>query len=98
MARTLQDLLTIPTPQIVVRQHHDRRADQVGAKNPLTTAVEAVAVNQRDNLLSHNFVPVGTGRCRRPKCAVPRPQVHNAVGRPGWPSATPPAAARCRKS
>lgn len=30
---------------VVVRQHHDRRADQVGAKNSLTTAVEAVAVN-----------------------------------------------------
>lgn len=46
VARTLQDLLTIPTPQIVVAQHDDGRALQVGAKHPLAAGVETVAVDQ----------------------------------------------------
>lgn len=53
VARTLQDLLTIPTPQIVVAQHHDRRARKVGAEHPLAAGVEAVAVDQREHRLRH---------------------------------------------
>lgn len=48
VARTLQDLLTIPTPQIVVAEHHDRRLSQVGPENSLATGIEAVAVDQRE--------------------------------------------------
>lgn len=49
VARTLQDLLTIPTPQIIIAQHDNRRAGQIRPKNTLTTGVEAVAVSQRKN-------------------------------------------------
>lgn len=42
VARTLQDLLTISTPQIVIAQHHDGHAGQVGSKHALATGVEAV--------------------------------------------------------
>lgn len=49
MARTLQDLLTIPTPQIVVAEHDDGRALQVGTKHPLAAGVETVAVDQGKN-------------------------------------------------
>ena len=33
---------------IVVRQHHNGRAQQVGAKHPFAAGIEAVAVDQRD--------------------------------------------------
>lgn len=46
VARTLQDLLTISTPQIVVGQNHDGRLCQVGSEHSLAARVEAVAVNQ----------------------------------------------------
>ena len=49
VARTLQDLLTIPTPQIIVRQYHDGSLGQVRAEHPLTARVEAVAVDQRED-------------------------------------------------
>ena len=52
VARTLQDLLTIPTPQIVVAQHHDGRARQIGTEHPLAARVERVAVDQREGRLS----------------------------------------------
>lgn len=54
MMRTVQDLLTISTPQIVVGEHHDGRAQQVRAKHPLATGIEAVAVDQRDGELRHD--------------------------------------------
>lgn len=47
VARTLQDLLTISTPQIVVAQHHDRHLGQVRPEHALAAGVEAVAVDQR---------------------------------------------------
>lgn len=46
MARTLQDLLTIPTPQIVVAQHDNGSAQQIRAEDTLTARIEAVAVDQ----------------------------------------------------
>lgn len=46
VARTLQDLLTISTPQIVIAQHHYRRMDQIRPKHPLNRCVEMIAVNQ----------------------------------------------------
>jgi len=46
VARTLQDLLTIPTPQIVIAQHHDGHLRQVGPEYPFATGIEAVAVDQ----------------------------------------------------
>jgi len=46
VARTLQDLLTISTPQIVVTQYHDGRAGQVRSEDTLATGVEAVAIRQ----------------------------------------------------
>ncbi|MFJ2456673.1 transposase [Pseudomonas protegens] len=45
VAWTLQDLLTISTPQIVIGQHHDWPVGQVWAENPLTRAVETVAID-----------------------------------------------------
>lgn len=48
VARTLQDLLTIPTPQIIVGQHDYWAALEPGPANALTAAVEAVAVDQRE--------------------------------------------------
>lgn len=49
VARTLQDLLTISTPQIVVAQHDNWRAGEIRPKDPFTTSVETVAVRQRKN-------------------------------------------------
>jgi hypothetical protein len=49
VARTLQDLLTIPTPQIVVAEHDDGRTLQVRAKHPLAAGVETVAIDQGKN-------------------------------------------------
>lgn len=60
VARTLQDLLTISTPQIVVRQHDDRRTQQVRAEHPLATGVERVAVDQGNCRLSLGH---GSARC-----------------------------------
>ncbi len=51
VARTLQDLLTIPTPQIIVTQHYDRHALEPGAVDALTAGVKAVAVDQREHRL-----------------------------------------------
>lgn len=49
VARTLQELLTISTPQIVVTQYHDGRAGQVRSEDTLATGVEAVAIREREN-------------------------------------------------
>lgn len=48
VARTLQDLLTISTPQIVVAEDHDRCLGQVGPEHSLTTGIEAIAIDQRE--------------------------------------------------
>ena len=61
VARTLQDLLTIPTPQIVVRQDHDRDLGQVRAEHPLATGIEAVAIDQAEH--RRGFIH-GCARCR----------------------------------
>ncbi len=65
VARTLQDLLTIPTPQIVVAQHDDRGFGQVGPKHALAARVERVAVDQREYLVTAH----GRERCnaQRPR-------------------------------
>lgn len=44
VARTLQDLLTIPTPQIIVTEYHNGRAGQIRPKNTLTAGIEAVVL------------------------------------------------------
>lgn len=49
VARTLQDLLTIPTPQIVVAQDYNRSLHEVWPEHTLTACVEAVAVDQRED-------------------------------------------------
>lgn len=46
VARTLQDLLTISTPQIIVTEYHNGRAGQIRPKNTLTAGIEAVAICQ----------------------------------------------------
>lgn len=45
VARTLQDLLTISTPQIVVAEHHNGHLRQVGAEHTLAACIKAVAVD-----------------------------------------------------
>ena len=60
VARTLQDLLTIPTPQIVVAQHDDGDLGQVRAEHALARCVERVAIDQgEDGRVRH-----GCARCR----------------------------------
>lgn len=44
VARTLQDLLTVSTPQIVVAEHDDGLGAKVEAKNALTAGVKAVVL------------------------------------------------------
>lgn len=51
VARTLQDLLTISTPQIVVAQHHDWHGVEPRSVDAFTAGVETVAVNQREHRL-----------------------------------------------
>jgi hypothetical protein len=45
VARTLQDLLTISTPQIVVTKHDDWRGAQIRSEHTFTGGIEAVAVD-----------------------------------------------------
>lgn len=59
VARTLQDLLTIPTPQIVVAQYDDRRLGQVGPEYTLATCVKRVAINECENWITAH----GRERC-----------------------------------
>lgn len=49
VARTLQDLLTIPTPQIVVTENDNGRVGQVRSKHPFNGAVEMIAINQTEH-------------------------------------------------
>ena len=53
VARTLQDLLTIPTPQIIVGQHHDRCLGEVGSKDALAARVKRVAVDQGEDRFTY---------------------------------------------
>lgn len=65
VARTLQDLLTIPTPQIVVAQHHDRGLGQIRPKYPLAARVKRVAIDQgKYRVTAHD----------RERCIEPRPR------------------------
>jgi hypothetical protein len=48
VARTLQDLLTISTPQIIVREYDHRCMAQIGAEQLFTAGVEVVAVYQSE--------------------------------------------------
>jgi len=61
VARTLQDLLTIPTPQIVVAEHNYRFGAEVEAKYTLAARVEAVAIDQGEDPLR---LCHGCARCR----------------------------------
>lgn len=49
VARTLQDLLTIPTPQIRVAQNNDWALPQLRSENALTAAVERVHIHQAED-------------------------------------------------
>lgn len=49
MARTVQDLLTISTPQIVVAQHYNRRFGEIWTEHTLATGIETVAVDQGED-------------------------------------------------
>jgi hypothetical protein len=40
VARTLQDLLTIPTPQIVVAEYYDWGLGQIWSKDALTARIK----------------------------------------------------------
>lgn len=98
VARTLQDLLTIPTPQIIVGQHHNRRAHQIGAENPLATAIKTVAVDQGEHTISHRCVPAGTGRHTHPRSEARPLPGRSVASKLDWQSAAQFAAAQCRKS
>lgn len=67
VARTLQDLLTIPTPQIIVAQHHDRGLGQVGPEHTLAARVERIAVDERENRVTAH----GHERCNAQR-PIPR--------------------------
>ena len=62
VARTLQDLLTIPTPQIVVAQDNNGSLGQVRPEHTFTARVERVAVDQRKYLVTAH----GHARCNEP--------------------------------
>lgn len=51
MARTVQELLTVSTPQIVVTKHHDEGLCQIWAEGPFAASIEAIAVDQREDIL-----------------------------------------------
>lgn len=65
VARTLQDLLTIPTPQIVVAQHHNGGPGQIRPEYALAARIERIAVDQGEDWLT------GHGRAH---CSEPRPK------------------------
>lgn len=87
VARTLQDLLTIPTPQIVVAQHHNGRVCQLRPEDPLAATVERVAIDQGIDVVSHWRAQPGTGRCTRPRPGSPRLRARTAAGTGDWPTA-----------
>lgn len=86
VARTLQDLLTIPTPQIVVAQNNDRSLGKVRTKDSLAARVEAIAVNKGKDLITTCH---GRARCRslRPKSPVHRLPSRSAADTYYWPIA-----------
>ena len=79
VARTLQDLLTIPTPQIVVAQHDYRRALQVWPEYPLAACVEAVAIDKGKHRLRHGGGDYAGYGSRRPRSSARHHPVHSAV-------------------
>ena len=84
VARTLQDLLTIPTPQIVVRQHHDGCPRQRWAKHALTAAIEGIAINESKNSVMHGPALPCIALHTHPKSEsllLPR---HSVVGTEDW--------------
>lgn len=48
VARTLQDLLTIPTPQIIVARHAHRKVPQPRPEQDLGRAVEGIGIDEGD--------------------------------------------------
>lgn len=52
VARTLQDLLTISTPQIVVAEYDDWGLGQIWSKDALTARIERVAIDQRKHFFT----------------------------------------------
>lgn len=67
VARTLQDLLTISTPQIVIAEHHDGDFCQIQPEHPLAAGIEAIAVDQRENR-SDRSPPNLLNKSRSPAC------------------------------
>lgn len=65
VARTLQDLLTIPTPQIVVAQDDDGGFGKIRPEHSLAARIEGVTVDQREYLVT------GHDRAR---CSEPHPR------------------------
>ena len=57
---------------VIVGQHHHRAPGEIGAENPLATAIEGVAVDQRQHRLSHGRNASGCGWPR------PRPRSRRA--------------------
>lgn len=84
VARTLQDLLTIPTPQIVVTEHDHRLPPKVEAEHPLTARVERVAVDEcEDSLrLCHGFARY---KSRHPTPEALRLREGTETGSAGFP-------------
>lgn len=80
VARTLQDLLTIPTPQIVVAQYHDGRAAQVWSEHTLTACIEAIAVNKGNSGLMHGADVAADCLLLHPRSPAHRPLSQSAVG------------------
>lgn len=79
VARTLQDLLTIPTPQIVIAQNNDGSLGKVRAKDSLAAGIEAVAVNEGEDLIRTCH---GRARCRslHPKSPIHHLPLRSAAG------------------
>lgn len=84
VARTLQDLLTVSTPQIVVTEHDDGLGAQIKAEYPLTARVEAVAVDEcEDSLrLCHGFARY---KSRHPTPEALRLREGTETGSAGFP-------------
>lgn len=60
MARTLQDLLTISPPQIVIAENHDGHLGQVRTEDALAARIEAVAIDKGEDWIQLRH---GCARC-----------------------------------
>lgn len=71
MMRTVQDLLTISTPQIVVTENYDRRMGQIRPENALNGAVEMIAIYQAEH--GQARVERSSNVHGRERCSSPHP-------------------------